>query len=102
VKLVQATLVVVKKGARWTPDAADLAAAHAAHLRRLEAEGALALSGALTEGGDKLEVLMLRTADPREAESLLGADPAIRAQHLRFELHPQYLADGILGQAAAR
>lgn len=97
VTLVQATLVIVKKGPRWTADAPDQAAAHAAHLRRLETEGAVALSGALTDGGDKLEVLMLRTADAKEAESLLGADPAVRGQHLAVELHPQYLADGILG-----
>lgn len=100
VKLVQATLVIVKKGTRWTASAPQLAAAHAAHLRRLEAEGALALSGALTDAGDKLEVLMLRTADAKEAESLLSADPAVRAQQLAVELHPQYLADGILGEAA--
>ena len=99
VKLVQATLVIVKKGPRWTAEAPDSAAAHAAHLRRLEAEGALALSGALTDAGDKLEVLMLRTADAKEAESLLGADPAVRGQFLAVELHPQYLADGILGEA---
>jgi uncharacterized protein YciI len=102
VKLVQATLVIVKKGPRWAESAPDLAAAHAAHLRRLEAEGALALSGALTGGGDKLEVLMLRTADAKEAESLLGADPAVRARNLALELHPQYLAEGILDQAPGR
>jgi uncharacterized protein YciI len=98
VKLVQATLVIVKKGPRWTAGAtSDLAATHAAYLRGLEAEGALALSGALTDGGDKLEVLMLRTADAKEAETLLGADPLVRGQLLAVELHPQYLADGILG-----
>jgi uncharacterized protein YciI len=102
VKLVQATLVIVKKGPRWSAEASDLAAAHAAHLRRLETEGAVALSGALTDGGDKLEVLMLRTANAKEAESSLAADPAVRAQHLTLELHPQYLADGILGEAPLR
>jgi uncharacterized protein YciI len=97
VKLVQATLAVVKKGPRWVAGAADLAAAHGAHLRRLEADGTLALSGALTDAGDKLEVLMLRTADAKEADALFAGDPAVRAGHLAVELHPQYLADGILG-----
>jgi uncharacterized protein YciI len=95
-KLVQATLAIVKKGPRWSAGAADVAAAHAAHLRRLEAEGALALSGALADAGDKLEVLMLRAADAKEAERLFAADPAVAAGHLAVELHPQYLADGIL------
>jgi uncharacterized protein YciI len=98
VKLVQATLVIVKKGPRWAADAPGLAA-HAAHLRRLEADGALALSGALSEGGDKLEVLMLRTADAKEAEALFALDPAVQEGRLAVELHPQYLADGILGAA---
>jgi uncharacterized protein YciI len=102
VKLVQATLVVVKKGPRWTAEAPVLAAAHAAHLLQLEFEGTVALSGALTDGGDKLEVLMLRTADANEAESSLAADPAVRAQHLALELHPQYLAEGILAPAPSR
>lgn len=74
-------------------------AAHAAHLRRLEADGALALSGALSEGGDKLEVLMLRTADAKEAQALFARDPAVQEGRLAVELHPQYLADGILGAA---
>ena len=45
---------------------------------------------------------MLRTADAKEAESSLAADPAVRGQHLALELHPQYLADGILGEAPPR
>ena len=102
VKLVQATLVIVKKGPRWAAHAPDLAAAHAAHLRRLETEGALALSGALSDAGDKLEVLMLRTADAKEAAALFAEDPAVRAGHMTVELHPQYLADGILGAAPRR
>lgn len=102
VKLVQATLAIVRKGPRWAANAPDLAGAHAAHLRRLEAQGALALSGALTDAGDKLEVLMLRTADAKEAEGLFAADRAVAASHLVLEFHPQYLADGILGEAPRR
>ena len=47
-------------------------------------------------------VLMLRSADAKEADALFAADPAVRAGHMAVELHPQYLADGILGEATRR
>ena len=94
--------VVVRTGPTW--DAAKPFASqlhfkeHSANIRRLGAEGALALGGRFGELG----LLIVRAGSEAEARALFDADPSIKAGTFGIEVHEwRSFAPGCVGSPAA-
>lgn len=99
-KMAKHTLVVVKKG----PDFDGLKGwlAPDSMTRLLPSLGQLAegdgvvLSGPLVDAGELLGIALVSTEDGATVEAALGKDPAVKEGRVKLELHPQFLAAGIL------
>ena len=94
--------VVVRTGPNW--DTAKPFASqphfkeHSANIRRLGAEGALALGGRFGELG----LLIVHAASETEARALFDADPSIKAGTFGIEVHEwRSFAPGCVGSPAA-
>ncbi|MBX3118947.1 MAG: hypothetical protein KF784_07755 [Fimbriimonadaceae bacterium] len=100
--LAEFTLVIFKKGPKWTAEPShDLSTRQADHVARLQAmlkTGDLAMASPLAEGQDKRGICIFWSKDAKEVAKLLDADPHVVAEHLIYELHPQYMADGVFGE----
>jgi uncharacterized protein YciI len=79
--------VVVRTGPSWDPAKAPAEQTHfrehSANIRRLGAEGALALGGRM---GD-LGLLLVRAASEAEARASFDRDPSVAAGTFRLEVH---------------
>lgn len=87
------------RGPKWTPgDTAEtrkLQEEHMANIRRMGEAGKLVIAGPFTDNGDLRGLYVFRVASPEEARALVESDPAVKAGHLRFELHPWFAARNI-------
>jgi uncharacterized protein YciI len=95
-------VVIVRTGAAW--DAAKPAASqlhfkeHSANIRRLGAEGKLALGGRFSDMG----LLVVRAPSEAEARALFDPDASIAGGTFRVEVHPwRTFAPGCLDAPAA-
>ena len=80
--------VVIGPGAKWKkgqPFKGPGLDQHRAYWKKLHAEGRVASAGPL---GADIGLILLRAKDQREADALLGADPAVKAQILRGMARP--------------
>jgi uncharacterized protein len=87
------------RGPKWTPgdtpEARKLQEEHMANIRRMGEAGKLVIAGPFTDNGDLRGLYVFRAATPEEAKALVESDPAVKAGHLRFELHPWFAAKNI-------
>ena len=94
--------VVVRTGPSWDPAKAPPAQLHfkehSANIRRLGAEGKLALGGRFGDMG----MLIVRAGSEAEARALFDPDPSIAAGTFRLEVHEwRTFAPGCVGTATA-
>ncbi|MCI4336967.1 MAG: YciI family protein [Thermoplasmata archaeon] len=68
---------------------------HVANNRRLQANGAQAVSGPLLDHSDLRGILISRDAPEARIRELVAADPAIASGPLRPELRPFLAFDGL-------
>jgi uncharacterized protein len=73
---------------------AEIQAGHMEHIRRMSGEGKLAIAGPMGDDGDLRGIFVLTVGSLEEADSLVAADPAVRAGRLRGEVHPWWVARG--------
>lgn len=87
-------LALLYRGAAEPSD--EIAAAHAAYVKRLRAEGKLATAGPV-EGDPQLRgVLIFQRIPDGEASALIAADPAVNTGALRAEYHSWWSAAHVL------
>ena len=86
-------MAFLKLGPNRTSDkeeADKLQAAHMANIKRLAAEGKLAIAGPFLDNGDLRGIYIFNVETVEEAKILTESDPAIKAGSLVMELHPWY------------
>ncbi|HWN74734.1 MAG TPA: TonB family protein [Candidatus Udaeobacter sp.] len=96
----QYTLVLMKRGERWNPDAPEFMEVikqHHAFIQQMTAEGNLAIAGPfpLSEPGDLRGATIFRVGEAQTAK-LAQEDPVVKAGILKPELHPWATGKGVL------
>jgi len=94
------TLVLMKRGEHWNPDAPEFMEVikrHHAFIQRMTEQGNIALAGPfpLSEPGDLRGVVIFRVGEAQTAK-LTQEDPAVKAGLLKTELHPWATGKGVL------
>jgi uncharacterized protein len=98
--LEQYTLVLMKRGDQWDPNAPgfkDAMKQHHVFAERVTAQGYMAVAGpfALSDQGELRGVAIFRVGAEQTA-TLLKDDPAVKAGLLKPELHPWLTGKGVL------
>ena len=96
----QYTLVLMKRGERWNPEAPEFMEVikqHHAFIEQMTAEGNLAIAGPfpLSEPGDLRGATIFRVGEAQTAK-LAQEDPVVKAGILKPELHPWATGKGVL------
>lgn len=98
-KMKRYFLALLHKGPTWAPgesaEAQKLQEGHLANIRRLAAEGKLALAGPFEDAGDLRGLFVLDAATMEEARALCDSDPAIAAGRLRAEILAWWAPEGV-------
>lgn len=92
-------LVIIKKGAAWTPgdspELNQLQADHLAYIDRLHDDGTLVIAGPVDDGSDLRGISIFRVDSLEKAVALAEGDPSVRAGRLKVEVHPWYAPLGV-------
>jgi uncharacterized protein len=96
----QYTLVLMKRGEHWKPDAREfmeVIKGHHAFVQRMTEKGNIALAGPfpLSDPGELRGVTIFRVNEAQTAK-LTQEDPAVKAGILKPELHPWATGKGVL------
>jgi uncharacterized protein YciI len=96
----QYTLVLMKSGERWNPDAPgfmDVMRQHPAFVKEMIEQGKMAIAGPFpfSDPGELRGVAIFRVGTEQTAK-LTQADPTVKAGLLRSEIHPWITAKGVL------
>jgi uncharacterized protein YciI len=96
----QYTLVLMKRGEKWNPDApgiADTLKQHRAYVEQLTNQGQIAIAGpfSLSVPGELRAVVVFRVGT-EQTSTLLKNDPAAKAGLFRPEMHPWITGKGVL------
>src|SRR5260221_295547 len=96
----QYTLVLMKTGEHWSPDAPEFMEVikrHHAFIQEMTAEGNIAIAGPfpLSEPGDLRGATIFRVGEAQTAK-LAQEDPVVKAGLLKPELHPWATGKGVL------
>ncbi len=92
-------MAFLRRGAAWTseqtPATLAIGQGHMQNIQRLVASGKLVLAGPFLQpddapAGSLAGIFLLDVATQKEAEDLMGADPAVKAGRFSFELLPWY------------
>jgi uncharacterized protein YciI len=95
-KLVQFYMVLLKKGLHYDDQDAVAEQVHQGHFTyvlSLMDSGKAVVFGSLSDGGELINVCILRTKSADEAKSQAESDPAVKAGHLIAEIHPWWSED---------
>ena len=99
-KLAKHTLVVVKKGSNYEPPKEPLTAtsmlSFMPSLRSWAETGDLAVSGPLVDAGELVGILLFIPDSGETLRAALDSDPAVKAGRLKFDVHPQFMGEGVL------
>jgi len=96
----QYTLVLMKRGEHWNPDAPEFMEVikqHHAFIQQMTAEGNIAIAGPfpLSEPGDLRGATIFRVGEAQTAK-LAQEDPVVKTGLLKPELHPWATGKGVL------
>jgi uncharacterized protein YciI len=96
----QYTLVLMKRGDKWNPDAPgfmDAMKQHGAYAQQMITQGNLAIAGAFpfNDQGELREVGIFRVS-AEQTEKLLKDDPVVKSGLMKPELHPWITGKGVL------
>jgi uncharacterized protein YciI len=95
----QYTLVLLKRGEKWKPDAPEFAEVmkqHHAFVKQMTDQGKLAIAGPfLSSQGELLGISIFRVGAD-EAVTLTQSDPAVKAGLVKTEIHPWGTGKGVL------
>jgi len=98
------TLVVVKKGPAFDglkgSPAPDSISRLLPSLGQLAEGDGVVISGPLVDAGELLGVALVSLEDGAKVEAALGKEPAVKEGRVKLELHPQFLAAGILRKSS--
>ncbi|GAB2542779.1 YciI family protein [Rufibacter soli] len=90
-------MAFLKKGPNRSHDsltAANIQAAHMAHINKMAADGKLTMAGPFLDDGDLRGIFIFNVKTMEEAKALTEADPAVKAGRLIMELHPWFSQKG--------
>lgn len=97
--MIQLQLGILKKGPNRSEEDTtrlqELQAAHLAHIDRMAASRKLLAAGPFLEDTDVRGIFVFNNG-PDEAAELASADPAVQAGRLVVELHPWWVAKGVV------
>jgi uncharacterized protein YciI len=98
----QYTLVLLKRGDKWNPNApelGDVMKQHHAYVKQITEQGKLAIAGPFpfSDPGELLGVSIFRVAAEPTAK-LLQDDPIVKAGLLKTEIHPWGTGKGVLAE----
>jgi uncharacterized protein YciI len=92
-------MVFLKKAPAAAPippaEAQKLQDAHLANIKKMFADGKLAIAGPFTDNGDIRGIFILTVGSLDEAKSLVQQDPMVKAGRLAPEIHPWMAAKGL-------
>jgi uncharacterized protein YciI len=96
----QYTLVLLKRGDKWNPNApelGDVMKGHHAYVKQITEQGKLAIAGPFpfSDPGELLGVSIFRVGGEQTAK-LLQDDPIVKAGLLKTEIHPWGTGKGVL------
>jgi uncharacterized protein YciI len=96
----QYTLVLMKRGDKWNPDAPEIAEKlkqHRAFVEQMTAQGQIAIAGVFPPSvPGELRAVEIFRVGPEQTATLLKDDPAIKAGLVKPELHPWITGKGVL------
>ena len=96
----QYTLVLMKRGDKWNPDAPEIAEKlkqHRAFVEEMTAQGQIAIAGVFPPSvPGELRAVEIFRVGPEQAAKLLKDDPAIKAGLMKPEIHPWITGKGVL------
>jgi uncharacterized protein YciI len=103
-RMTRVYLVLLKKGAAWTPESTPATQAiqdeHMANIRALWHAGKMIIAGPVEdEGGDLRGIFVFKAASLEEARARAATDPAVKAGRLTAVVYPWWVADGVLPEA---
>jgi uncharacterized protein YciI len=88
-------LALFRKGPAWTGDSSpkfdEMQGAHLQYIRRMSGEKIFLAAGPVTNGEIR-GVAVVAAESPAQASAFVEADPAVRAGHFAFDLHPWLVA----------
>jgi uncharacterized protein YciI len=94
------TLVLMKRGDKWNPDAPEIAEKlkqHRAFVEQMTAQGQIAIAGVFPPSvPGELRAVEIFRVGPEQTATLLKDDPAIKAGLVKPELHPWITGKGVL------
>lgn len=98
--LEQYTLVLLKKGEKWNPNApevGDVMKEHRAYVKQMTDQGKFAIAGPFpfSDPGELVGVSIFRVSGEQTAK-LLQHDPIVKAGLLKTEIHPWGTGKGVL------
>ncbi len=96
----QYTLVLMKRGDKWNPDAPEIAEKlkqHRAFVEQMTAQGQIAIAGVFPPSvPGELRAVEIFRVGPEQTATLLKDDPAIKAGLVKPEIHPWITGKGVL------
>ncbi len=98
--LEDAYLGILKRpndAATFTPERMqEIQAGHMANISAMAEVGILALAGPLAEAGEMRGLFFFRKVEEETIRAWVAKDPAVAAKRLVMELHPMWIAKGVL------
>ena|ERR1700733_2042058 len=96
----QYSLVLMKRGDKWTPDTPEFKAViqqHRAFLKEMIAQGYLAIAGPFPlDGEGELRGVAIFRVGTEQTAALVKNDPNVKAGLLKAEIHPWITGKGVL------
>ncbi|MFZ0391405.1 MAG: YciI family protein [Calditrichia bacterium] len=91
---------LITRGDKWRPERTAetdrIQREHLANIRRLAEAGKLTAAGPFLHDGEYRGIFIFKSANLQQADSLSKTDPAVKAGRLKVELHPWWVAKGVL------
>lgn len=88
-------LALLRKGDQ-AGGSAQLQSEHLWHIRQMMDAGKMPLAGPFENGGDLRGIFVIAADSPEAARAVIAADPAVKAGHLKPEIHPWYVAKEVM------
>lgn len=92
-KLIEFHMALLKRGPKWSADAANVWQQHGAYSLSLIESGQAVIAGPVKDDNELAGVYIFRAKSADEAKSWAMADPAVTAGHLVAEMHPWWSED---------
>ena len=92
-KLIEFHMALLKRGPKWSNDAAQVLQQHGAYAQSLLESGQAVIAGPVKDDAELVGVYIFRSKSADEAKSWVMNDPAVVAGQLLPEMHPWWSED---------